>query len=107
MPSIPRTSAAKYTSGLGRARVANGLTEGRNATRVLRLPGFKTRGTSPTSWCGRRKQLRRPPAGDPSPVPLFMRGFLGNWFPIFYDRFDCAHDPPLRGFTVDAVHFHE
>ena len=36
-----------------------------------------------------------------------MRRFLGNWFPIFYDRFDCTHDPPLRRFTVDAVRFHE
>lgn len=36
-----------------------------------------------------------------------MPEFLGNWFPIFYDRLDGAHDPPLRGFAVDAVHFHE
>src|SRR6516162_5995997 len=61
MPSIPCTSAAKYTAGLGSARVAK-THEGRNSTRVLRglkhkryLTDFLVRAEKATTLaaCGR------------------------------------------------------
>jgi len=75
MPSIPCTSAAKYTAGLGSARVAK-THEGRNSTRVLR---------------GLKHKRRLPGAGGESdyvgrmratllPCRLLCLGFLGIGF---------------------------